>query len=376
MKYIKQLDSIRAIAVIIVIISHWFPKIHPLHAYTGIFNGVDIFFVLSGFLITKILLSNRLQAEETGTKKKDLIKSFFIRRTLRIFPIYYILISFLFLVDFGTSSKFRDNFFYYLTYTSNLHFFEIDRWHGKVSHLWSLAVEEQFYLIWPWLILFINRKYFLHLISAFILIGICSQFFFMSRELGSIFTLSCFDGFGFGALLAWVLVHKPNVLDKLYRPSLVIATTCLILQVVRVTTDIWVLLPQRTITSLFTVAVIVCILLGKEKKYFVPNAVLNNGLLIFIGKMSYGIYLFHNFIPTYTKSILSTMNGYVLPDQPTLQFYILFIEYFCILLVVSFASWKLIEQPILNYKDRFEYQKLAKVGVTKVILKKQSRKVP
>ncbi len=85
MTYYKQLDSVRAIAVILVIISHWFNPSNILYVCTSIFNRVDIFFVLSGFLIRRILLENRLLAEDRETSKMLIVKSFFIRRTLRIF---------------------------------------------------------------------------------------------------------------------------------------------------------------------------------------------------------------------------------------------------------------------------------------------------
>lgn len=94
MNYIKQLDSVRAIAVLLVIITHWFPETNQLNIYTSVFNGVDIFFVLSGFLITRILLQNRLEAESSVVTKSTVVKNFFVRRILRIFPIYYLLIFF------------------------------------------------------------------------------------------------------------------------------------------------------------------------------------------------------------------------------------------------------------------------------------------
>ena len=90
MKYVKQLDSIRAIAVLLVIVFHWSPK--PVLAgaqYNYGHIGVEIFFVLSGFLITRILLENRNEAERLYQKKK-VLKSFYVRRFLRIFPIYYL----------------------------------------------------------------------------------------------------------------------------------------------------------------------------------------------------------------------------------------------------------------------------------------------
>src|SRR4051812_1594936 len=87
--YYKQLDSVRALAVTMVIVYHWMPKrnefILPLGGW-----GVELFFVLSGFLITKILLEDRLSAETQQLNKLVVFKNFVIRRSLRIFPLYYL----------------------------------------------------------------------------------------------------------------------------------------------------------------------------------------------------------------------------------------------------------------------------------------------
>ena len=104
LKYIKQLDSIRAIAVILVLVWHWLPKESYFNVVrTGPF-GVTVFFVLSGFLITRILLDNRDEAEEYNHSLGTVIRSFYIRRVLRIFPAYYFTLLLVIL--------FHDHFFY------------------------------------------------------------------------------------------------------------------------------------------------------------------------------------------------------------------------------------------------------------------------
>lgn len=128
MKYIKQLDSIRAIAVILVIISHWLPKTNVLNIIPNGNIGVDIFFVLSGFLITKILFDIRSKAEVLNIPKAILIKNFYVRRTLRIFPIYYLTILVLLLFSKNTGTDIHSAFIYLITYTSNLYFFNIQKW--------------------------------------------------------------------------------------------------------------------------------------------------------------------------------------------------------------------------------------------------------
>ena len=93
MNYIKPLDSLRAIAVFLVIIWHWLGKSNGLNNFPNGPMGVVIFFVLSGFLITRILLEGRNKIESAGSSKMIFFKNFYIRRSLRIFPLYYIVVG-------------------------------------------------------------------------------------------------------------------------------------------------------------------------------------------------------------------------------------------------------------------------------------------
>lgn len=350
MKYIKQLDSIRALAVLLVILTHWFPEGHPLNKYTSFFNGVDIFFTLSGFLITGILLENREQLAVSGKSKWAVFKNFYARRTLRIFPIYYLAITALFILGLKTGTDIRGSFLYFVTYTSNFYFYN-NGWDGMLSHLWSLAVEEQFYLLWPWLIILVNKKYLPGIIVLAIAIGIAGQVTF-----GDILTFSCFDGFGIGALLAWLLHYKVSWLEKIYLPSLWLAALCFLLQAVRVLSDSAVLLvPSRTLTSLCTFALINAILLRKGEKNIFSTSILQNRWLMQMGKISYGIYLYHLMVPYFTGKVLTFLNKQLPLPGATTNIYLFAAENFLILLMVAYASWKLIEQPVLRYKERFGY---------------------
>lgn len=352
MQYIKQLDSLRAIAVILVIITHWFPEGHPLHTYTSFFNGVDIFFTLSGFLITRILLGNREQTAAAGAGKWNVFKNFYARRTLRIFPIYYLTITALFILGPKTTTDIRESFLYFVTYTSNFYFYKIGAWDGILSHLWSLAVEEQFYLIWPWIILLANKRYLPWIMVLAIAIGIAGQV-----TTSDILTFSCFDGFGIGALLAWLLQYRAAWLEKIYLPSLWIAALCFALQAVRVLSESTiVIVPSRTLTAICTFAVINFILLRRRENGAFSTYVLQNRWLVIMGKISYGIYLYHLLIPHFTGKALAYLNSYLPFNPAPNNIYLIATENFLILLLVSYTSWKLIEQPVLKYKERFEYK--------------------
>ena len=352
MTYIKQLDSLRAIAVLLVIITHWLPETNKLNIYTGVFNGVDIFFVLSGFLITKILFENREWSALHQTGRQSIIKNFYIRRFLRIFPIYYIMLFLLYAIGPATGTAIRENFIYFVSYTSNFYFFFAGHWDGMLSHLCSLSVEEQFYLLWPWLMLYVNRKYLPHVILVSIAIGFGTQLFLRKNDFGDIFTLSCFDSFGFGALLAWTFVYKPSVIKKYYLPLLYTSIGAFILQLFRVSgQDIFI--PSRTLTSICTIWIITAILL--KKRFILSQIVLDSRILIFVGKISYGIYLYHLMIPHFTDKAVTSINNLLPSFTRKYTLHLVVAENFILLIVVAFLSWKLIEQPTLKLKGRFNY---------------------
>jgi peptidoglycan/LPS O-acetylase OafA/YrhL len=159
--YVRQLDGIRAVAVLLVIVSHWFPgDVVGKFGFGAI--GVDIFFVLSGFLITRILIVERLNFEINPSTHSRLkaIRNFMVRRSLRIFPIYYLLLVLLILFKDQFPNPVSLDWKWYFFYLQNILFYINKTWPGgKLSHLWSLAVEEQFYLFWPWIILFVSQRW-------------------------------------------------------------------------------------------------------------------------------------------------------------------------------------------------------------------------
>ncbi len=161
MKYIPQLDGLRGLAVLSVIFSHWFPASFQGGIAWGVL-GVQLFFVLSGFLITSILANARRHGADPASRRW-VLKSFYARRFLRIFPLYYAVVL---LMALAGIFSVRETLWWHLTYTSNIYFFMAQDWYGPVAHFWSLAVEEQFYWLWPWVILYVPQRYLIGAVSA------------------------------------------------------------------------------------------------------------------------------------------------------------------------------------------------------------------
>lgn len=170
--FIKGLDGLRCIAILLVLCEHWLP--HEITAHLPFSPGalgVNLFFVLSGFLIGRILIMQFQKMDEGKRKRRDVLFNFYARRSLRILPIY-----FLFLIFVGISGYkyFTANWPWLLTYTTNIPIVFGDADFGHLTHLWSLAVEEQFYIILPFLMALFHRR-MPHLLGAFIAAGIACR---------------------------------------------------------------------------------------------------------------------------------------------------------------------------------------------------------
>ena len=352
--YIKEFDSIRALAVLLVIIHHWLPDDHFLNRYlpNGLI-GVTVFFVLSGFLITRILLEQKKTADTGNIKKGTALKNFIARRSLRIFPIYFLMLIVLYLIH---NQEVRNNAIYYFTYTSNILYYKTQYFPAGLAHTWSLGVEEQFYLFWPLLILFINIRLLPQLIFFFITMGFsCNYLLAQDNWWGTLLTPACFDALGLGALLAYIIVCKNEWIGYfrlLLKPVLILAAAFAVLSIFNFS-----FIPDRTAWSLLALGLISYCLFCKNNKWL--NYIFNNKYLVFAGKISYGLYLYHLFIPEIWGSVLTQFDRWHI--DPFLNHYMplaihegwIFLQELALLVVLSFLSWKIIELPINNLKRRF-----------------------
>ena len=356
LSFVPQLDSFRFFSVLLVIPFHWLPK-HGIFHFASV--GVGFFFVLSGYLISGNLFYLKQAIDDAEMTTPRALLQFYYRRSLRIFPLYFLVIFAMFAL---VPASFDGNFSWYVFYAQNILFFKIHHFDGMFSHFWSLAVEEQFYLVWPMLIFFVPWRrlntFFIGTISASILFKIIFPLIYPNR-LVSLLPICQFDAFGMGALLAFnSLSGRSSSLGKgnnrlmLFALSFVLA--CL----------------ARTIAgmgALYNVALSGCalmIILEAQKGFKGPfGKILDLPLLQYLGKISYGLYVFHNFVPWLWRCLNGTEDRYPLPIALFTKPYMNtpFVNLFAqtvLLLIIASLSWFLFEKPINSLKNAFVMAKL------------------
>lgn len=334
--YISNLDGLRAIAVLLVLWAH-FPAIsNPVlsklllinYQSLGGYLGVDIFFVLSGFLITRILLNNK--------QNEMSLSLFFIRRSLRIFPVYYLVIAFLALVAPSIQ------LWWCAAYLSNF-YFAFDTKNHFLRHTWSLAVEEHFYLVWPFVVYYLPARSSklvasLYAPSAALLFAILTLAVFLPENAaaliyrGSMYRMMSLAA---GASLAYNESFMRNHLDV--RP-MKFALFALFLGVTTFSAK-FLLSPLSPLLiqvagTLFSAGVVIIAIWSKSRSMM---AILDNRALRYIGSISYGLYLYHYIIYEY----FGMTNGTVVETSRAILAIIL-------TFIVASLSYKFFEKPILN----------------------------
>lgn len=360
MKRNFELDKLRALAIIFVMIVH-FPTLKNKIHYLNPWSGVDLFFVISGFIVSKVFLSKfKLIENLSEYKNSDYflhIKSFFIKRFFRIIPIMTFLIILNFILyqilgkyGFAGSSELWREALYIYTYIYN---FSIS--FGGSSNLgyhWSLSVEEQFYLAFPILALIVKNNKLRIIFSVLSILAIA----FITRPYSSLifgnnvesFYLTTFraDAIFYGVLLYLLTQTKyfSHFTDKILtsRIFLIIIAYFCILSVALAPTifpNPSYSLPIINFSSLILVYLASC-----EKNIIIPINSLNK-ILYWIGTRSYGLYLIHTpgirFMKTSTNLILSKF-GISIP------YYIYFPMTLLLLIFTAEFCFRFIEKPFIK----------------------------
>lgn len=345
---IHSLDGLRGIAALMVMEFHFF-QTYPIEG-TGIWKwllqltvfgqtGVDLFFVLSGFLITRILLATR--------DRPDYFISFYFRRALRIFPLYYfalIVYYFIFLPFMQEPTPVLKHQWWYWCYLQNIpDTFTTLRAVGP-GHFWSLAVEEHFYLVWPFVIFLVPRQRVALFCYLALILAFLSRWFLLSQEIGVFYFTPCrIDALAIGALLAtWErdgsLFHRTRfflfcgIVLALALTSMMIAYGS----------------QGRSEVQLFKFLAFAlfygCVLGILRNKGEAPIPFLSTHVLRWTGKISYGLYVYHPFVYT---SVRHWLDNCLIPKP------ILFIVCFASTYLVAWISYRFLESPFLLLKNKF-----------------------
>lgn len=361
---IKSLNSFRAIAFFVVFLFH-------INILGCGYLGVQAFFVLSGFLITPILLDMK-----SNMDFKIYWKNFMGRRLLRIFPIYYLLLLILFLlgcvIDYGKipfANSFYDQLGYAVTYVYNfINATDNYQRNSLIAHVWSLAVEEQFYIIWPVFIFLIAvsklKKWLLYIILAGPLIRIAMSLMIYHGFFNGIISpnkmtlaiyvlpFSYFDAFAIGGYFSLYVNNKIRI-RQIFALAFTIVLLGLSLKYMSAgkidIKDISGLgyLPIMDDAykyiwaySLFNLLFALILYKMKNREFF--PGIFENNTLNYFGKISYGLYLYHFPVITF---VLYAFNAAAINIYTAVVSLILTI-------VVSMISYHFIELKILNFKDK------------------------
>jgi peptidoglycan/LPS O-acetylase OafA/YrhL len=342
---IPELDALRGIAAVVIVIFH-----SNVRRFPWGWAAVDWFFVLSGFLITGIVLRHG--------GSRGFLSRFYIRRALRIFPAYYLVV--LGLVVFRNMLPRPVDprgLIYELTYTQFLPYYwfaEAPRYSPYLGHTWTLAIEEQFYLVWPALVLLVGRSR--AWVAALSLATVAGSFYLRSRGYSVALLGARADGLALGGLLAAVMAGRDGIASsRALRVGLTAATIVSTVVLVALASFVgmgptdafppWTGLVVLAFSTLWLGVIGLVVIYSGHPRL----AVLRRPRLRWAGKVSYGLYLYHFLVIVISGDIYRNIGLRGQPlwrEAPTIG----------VCFVIAALSWKYIERPILGLKDRFAYE--------------------
>lgn len=366
--YFENLDGLRFVCFVLIFFYHSFSTDYqyiidsPSYQFVkyDLFKngnlGVNFFFVLSGFLITFLLIK-----EKTEHGKIHLLQ-FWMRRILRIWPVYFFSVFFGFIIFpyfkmfFGQPSAETAEPIYYLTFLSNFDVIINDLPDCSVlGVLWSVAIEEQFYLVWPIVLMLLPKKKYWIPFVLVIITSVVLRYFndtYMFREYH---TFSCMGDLAIGALGAWFVSQNPHFTEFVKKlPRYVIAILWLVFIFYLSYRD-ELIIPVTSLRAgdrLFFGIIVLFIILEQN---FSDNSLFKFSRfkgLSYLGRISYGLYCYHFIailiVITLTKLLaFNTQVWQVLILETLLSF--------ALAVVIATMSYRYYEKPFLRLKHKFTF---------------------
>jgi peptidoglycan/LPS O-acetylase OafA/YrhL len=364
--HIAELDALHAIGIGFVLIDHFWPKpLSPLILRVGTLGGLiamDSFFVLSGFLITGILLDTR--------HRPDYFRNYYIRRSLRIFPLYYLLLLALFVMTHvshgGNGTEYTQMVHqwgspaWFTFYLGNFRMAYTGQFPPVTAYgpLWSLQIEEQFYLLLPFAIRWIRPDRLSRWLWLMVFLSpVFRLLFFLWHPKNYFFQLALLpcrmDGLALGGIIALRFRRGPWKLSKAGLASLgvgllaltVVGTNWSLAAVAAAKSESnpFMQLAGSSLSSLGCACLVLWLIFSRGSRY---TRVLRIAPLLYIGKVSYGLYLLHQLSPRGLR-LVRKLGVHLNPNG--LSYFIVLV---CMSLAMASLSWYLMERPLLSLKDR------------------------
>jgi peptidoglycan/LPS O-acetylase OafA/YrhL len=339
------LDGLRAVSVTAVAYAHWLPAWQfgvPFGA------GVHLFFVLSGYLITRLLLPLR-DAPHRGRS----IGRFYARRALRLFPAFYAVLAAAWLADVPLAAE---TWPWHATYLSNVFIAARAEWQGHFSHFWSLAVEEQFYLLWPWVIVGARAAWLGPALVATLLAGVGARAIAASRGLGEPFwalvPAGSADSLAVGGLIAWWTSSSGPRWQRPWPAGAIAGAAALVWIGLAVAERSGPWPPAVAVWRQLVQGVVFGWIVWRATGGFSGAAgrLLGHPAMVAVGRISYGIYLVHAFAPIVVDALLRAGGA---PGIGVLGSGTRALAAGAASLVMATALWHLVEAPWHRLKARF-----------------------
>lgn len=368
MQRVKELDGIRGLAILMVILYHVGPYtvnftgnpilVSVLNSMQIGWLGVDLFFVLSGFLITDILLRTR--------EKPTYFKNFYIRRILRIFPIYYLVITLLLFflpwLEKTRGLQEQSSWMFFIFYQQNWLYILKRPVSGYLAVMWSLAIEEQFYLVWPAIVRWLDKRKLVIAASAAFVFALCLRLIVSRLPLDLTYaekinyysTPARLDGLMIGALIA--IAYQSQIwkiwLARLAWPVFglsILAMTFILTGKSAEPFSKNSLITTWSFSALALLGGALIVLLTSLSENNWLRIIFRNRILAFFGKYSYAMYLIHAPIIFFLNQqfLNANLKGAV-ASLTLIATAILGI------ILVSLISWNLLEKRVLSLKTHFE----------------------
>ena len=353
--HFKGLNGIRAIAAMIVLVFH-------IDQFIGFFGlksigfhetgmagyGVTLFFVLSGFLITRLLLIEQNEFQQIDIPK------FYLRRILRIWPIYYLVILIAIIIYFTVpqmigfqEGKVFMTFFLYSFLLSNIGY-GLRLGMTPITPLWSVGVEEQFYAFWPFLLG--KSKNVLKTLIVLILVYLSIKVFLRFIDNGiyySLISLCCFDCMAIGGIGAYLVHNKSKYLKFLFSPILqVISWSILFVSIFHKPIHLFSLINNEFHALIYLVIIIN---VSSNSKTLIN---LENKIFYFIGRISYGIYVYHVTVMIFLSLILKHVFNFQATNS-ILDYVLVFVITIISTLSIAYLSFNYFESYFLRLKSKY-----------------------